>query len=321
MKHAIITLSILLLLPVLIMSYPVDITVGGRAGAMGGAFTSIADDGLAIYYNPAGLFDIRSEELTIMHQRYTMIEGLSTTWMSAGYKINDRIGVGVYWLNNLATLEEGNAYTNISSSTMSENHLAVGAGLKLLNSLGIGMSIQRYSIYSSLDGKSGLGMNAGIIGAFKGLRIGVSVKNLLAGMSDESYSPDYRLGLSYTAFPIIEETIYTKVVDGEKKKYLRRDEKGYRLAFAFDIMYKTGAVQYTADSENILNYYGGIEYTPFEAISMRAGYNTQDGITGGLRLGYDRYFIDVTYMNGIDDPVMGIPIIGPTYQVAFVFKL
>jgi hypothetical protein len=44
-----------------------DIGVGGRALAMGGAFVSIADDPSGPYYNPAGIGRLRKREATLMH--------------------------------------------------------------------------------------------------------------------------------------------------------------------------------------------------------------------------------------------------------------
>jgi hypothetical protein len=41
--------------------------VGGKALAMGGAFVSLADDGFASYWNPAGLVQLSQKELTLMH--------------------------------------------------------------------------------------------------------------------------------------------------------------------------------------------------------------------------------------------------------------
>ena len=41
-----------------------DVGVGGRALALGGAFTAISDDATALVYNPAGLVAIDGDELT-----------------------------------------------------------------------------------------------------------------------------------------------------------------------------------------------------------------------------------------------------------------
>ena len=41
-----------------------DTNTGARAAAMGGAFTAIADDVYAVYYNPAGLYQLGRKEFS-----------------------------------------------------------------------------------------------------------------------------------------------------------------------------------------------------------------------------------------------------------------
>jgi hypothetical protein len=71
--------------------------VGARALAMGGAFTAIADDATAAYWNPAGLVKIEHIEATFMYAANMAVDRqLSyfayTQWLGMG-------GLGVSWLN------------------------------------------------------------------------------------------------------------------------------------------------------------------------------------------------------------------------------
>ncbi|MBN1960924.1 MAG: hypothetical protein JW841_08250 [Deltaproteobacteria bacterium] len=52
-----------------------DFLVGGRALGLGGAFTSIADDPSGIYYNPAGLGDVRGTDLQVSTSLYGFERG------------------------------------------------------------------------------------------------------------------------------------------------------------------------------------------------------------------------------------------------------
>ena len=46
------------------------IGVGARATAMGGAFTAIADDATALYWNPAGLSQIKGKQLSASYNSW-----------------------------------------------------------------------------------------------------------------------------------------------------------------------------------------------------------------------------------------------------------
>ena len=47
-----------------------EIGVGPRAGALGGAFTAAVDDATALYWNPAGLSQMRTAEVTSAHSEW-----------------------------------------------------------------------------------------------------------------------------------------------------------------------------------------------------------------------------------------------------------
>ena len=44
--------------------------VGGRAMGLGGAYTAVADDASALYWNPAGLTSVEKRDVTFMHAQY-----------------------------------------------------------------------------------------------------------------------------------------------------------------------------------------------------------------------------------------------------------
>jgi hypothetical protein len=74
-----------------------NIGIGGRALAMGGAFSSIADDGSAFYWNPAGLPQIAKREATLQHT--WLFGGLAThDFISFVHPLPNRAGVGVSWI-------------------------------------------------------------------------------------------------------------------------------------------------------------------------------------------------------------------------------
>ncbi|MFH1218883.1 MAG: PorV/PorQ family protein [Candidatus Eisenbacteria bacterium] len=71
--------------------------VGARALGMGGAFTAIADDATAAYWNPAGLVKIENIEATFMYAANMAVDRqinyfAYAQWLGVG-------GLGVSWLN------------------------------------------------------------------------------------------------------------------------------------------------------------------------------------------------------------------------------
>ncbi len=68
-----------------------DFVVGGRAVGLGGAFTSIADDPSGLYYNPAGIVDVRGTSLQLSTSLYGFERG----------SLNDRVGLPVPGAENL----------------------------------------------------------------------------------------------------------------------------------------------------------------------------------------------------------------------------
>jgi len=71
--------------------------VGARALGMGGAFTAIADDATAAYWNPAGLAKIENIEATFMYAANMAVDRqlnyfAYAQWLGVG-------GLGVSWLN------------------------------------------------------------------------------------------------------------------------------------------------------------------------------------------------------------------------------
>jgi hypothetical protein len=64
-----------------------------RPSSMGGAFTAIADDASAVFYNPAGIVNSNFKDFTFMYTKYKNI--VPYNYLAAIYPINDNRGVGL----------------------------------------------------------------------------------------------------------------------------------------------------------------------------------------------------------------------------------
>jgi hypothetical protein len=135
---------VLLLLVILILSHSVSLQAspsslllfspGGRAGAFGGAFASVADDAEAALYNPAGMVLLTDAEAGVMYASRggsffskDRIIAVDMAFPSEGYGV----GGGLVY-ENLNSSEERTLLATLSSASIVARILAFGVGLDYL---------------------------------------------------------------------------------------------------------------------------------------------------------------------------------------------
>lgn len=69
------------------------IPVGGRATAMGGAFTAVANDATCLFYNVAGLSRLAQNEVSVSHAKW--LTGTNLNWLGVAVKIDESNAVGL----------------------------------------------------------------------------------------------------------------------------------------------------------------------------------------------------------------------------------
>lgn len=92
MKKILILLCVLFVLPAVpVFSYSgetgynfLKIDSGNRAVAMGGAYAGVSQDIIAVFYNPAGLYNIKNKEVYLMYRQWL----LDTTYGTISYAQN-----------------------------------------------------------------------------------------------------------------------------------------------------------------------------------------------------------------------------------------
>jgi len=278
------------------------IPAGAKAPAMGGAYTGIAGDAYAVYYNPAGIAVLPGSEVTASYNNYLSdIQGGYLSYIF-DWTRKGKLGVTVNYLNYGDTPKlDGNGnelgefgagalalsltfakkwergeedYSPMEDETYPENALsgfAVGASAKF--------------IYESIDDYSSdaVAIDLGLQYGLKDRRtsVGVSASNLgfqLKGLSSGHKDPlpaivRAGIGHSLKAMPL------TIAVDAIKP---------------FDNDFRLGA---------------GVNFTQFEQLELRVGYNTigEDyktgsdsddwgGISFGAGLKIDKFVLDYAYI-------------------------
>ena len=97
-RHILLALA-LLLVPSSASSNFVSPEVGARPLAVGGAFVAVADDANAVVWNPAGLTQKISFELTGMINRVYSVDGLRSDYFAVSKTLRaGKMGVGLAWM-------------------------------------------------------------------------------------------------------------------------------------------------------------------------------------------------------------------------------
>lgn len=135
-----------------------QVPVGARAIAMGGAFSAIADNGTALYWNPAGLARIGHQEVIAGHADL-FGSGIRDNLVSFTLPLSPGQSVAADWYHS---------GFDDSELGFGENRLDAGWGLKLTPRLHAGASFKYLNRSTSYDGAVvrdgyGFGANAGVL--------------------------------------------------------------------------------------------------------------------------------------------------------------
>ncbi|MFC1555677.1 tetratricopeptide repeat protein [candidate division KSB1 bacterium] len=177
--------------------------IGARPMGMGGAFSAIANDANAIFWNPAGIATLQRQEITTM---YSDPYGLGIAQSYLGYvlPITDNQAAAVDWMHH---------GFDDSELGFSDDNFHMAYGLRLPWNVAVGAKMKFTNMDITLDGtsygkSSGFGFDFGVLATpFRNLRLALVV-NDLGGTSvtfdndvtEEIYKQQFRVGAAYTPF-------------------------------------------------------------------------------------------------------------------------
>ena len=184
-----------------------QIPVNPRAIGMAQAFTAVADDSSAVYWNPAGLNQMQGSELLAEYDEY--IETVTYNYLNGAFRLGNDMSIG-FGFKQLGTGLENvvDANGTVTSATFGENYydLDLAVALRLSYSMDFGIT----GIYIS---KSLAGTDASTIACTLGLmyrspiphlKFAFVVQNLGPGLKFVSVTDPlpltFKIGAAYQMF-------------------------------------------------------------------------------------------------------------------------
>jgi hypothetical protein len=319
MKTALSSLTLLLCTLGQIRASPVDIMIGACGYGMGGAYTAVANDPSAAYWNPAGLAQV--SKLSLMESNWVMqqVEGININYASLAVPLKNIGTISGSWLFTHATLEQGWDYANdraASTASANEHTFSIGVGRTLLSDalifkrVALGFSINRHTFHTDAGDGAGLGFDLGMQTLFPyGIAFGVTGRSLGTDMMGYKIDPEIRSGIGHSI------TI----------------KKMHRITTAIDGSYKMNR-DYTDESSleparNNIKGFGGLEYAVLLnglEIAVRGGgnkmvYTTSDniGYAAGIGVKYAGYSLQYAF-KGDTEPEAGL---GYSHRVDLILEL
>jgi len=192
---------------------------GARITAMGEAFVGLADDVNALYWNPAGLSQIKDRQATFMYLKpFQEFDGLSYSHIATTIPRGKDGSYGIslsyfgYGKEEKTDIDSGgNAITGLGNWTAFDSLFTVGGAMRLQKNLSVGASAKL--IYGEIDKSNATGIACDIgclyLPRIKNTTLGAVIKNIGTNIKFEKDSDPLpicvKLGLShkFDRLPII----------------------------------------------------------------------------------------------------------------------
>jgi len=265
-----------------------ELGIGARPFGMGNAFVGLADDGNAIFYNPAGL--AWAHDLSILSSYEARPGTASYGNLAASLS---HFGFGIHYFD-FGEVPETDEFGNVIGTFSYRNYAIIaGAGMKaadlpflarmpMAENIGFGLGVKFLKV-STLEPGTGSGLAIDLPFLFR------------------SESPSTRVPIitSYGVGVVIENLtgLPIKYESGHQENWPRKMVLGTSLEFLDQIIL-------TADLTSEKDFHLGLEWTPITAVSFRGGLKYEDIWIWslGMGLGFRNFVFDFTvvphpYMN------------------------
>ncbi|SYZ73660.1 conserved hypothetical protein [Candidatus Zixiibacteriota bacterium] len=210
-----------------------NIGVGARAASMGEAYSAIANDANAAYWNPAGLVSVKSPQLTFSH--FAWYQDITFDYLAASFPMGNRLNItaSAQYMNygKIEGYDEQDNPTGDIGSTY-DFAGAISFGYKLTDNFSAGMGIRYVAISlanlkgTALAGDVGMRYSAG--NAIFGLSLSNVGQDLKFDQEKSHLPAKIRGGLALLPFG----PNFIASIEGEKPLYGDMAiHNGYELKF------------------------------------------------------------------------------------------
>lgn len=245
--------------------------VGARASGLGEAYSSVADDATATYWNPAGLALLDGTQLAFSHTEW--IQGISNDFLAFAFPgLGGTVGLSFY-SNNVNGIERRELPSPQPSGTVDANDIALGLsfGHSISSALTVGATVKYLYEKISLEGAAG-------------------------------YAFDF--GANYTPFdpPLNFSVVLHNIGSmGELLNESIELPRTFRIGVSYlhELTSLEGAILLAAEgvkvSENEVRGNFGAEFQFKNRLALRLGYQTgfdEKSLGGGFGMNFDRYHLD-----------------------------
>lgn len=250
------------------------IPVSARASAMGDAFVSLTNDANAIYWNPAGLTNVKGSSITFTHQ--DLITDIGYEYIGGAFKLDfGTLGFGVSYLHmgDIDKTTVDNPDGDGETFTSTDQAIAIAAA-RMFGDVSLGFSIKYVQEKIDDVSASSPALDLGLGYKMNDLMLGAAITNIGGSLKwDKESDPlpmTLKAGVGYM------------LMDGD-------------LILSLDI-----------NKPNDAGIRGGlgVEYTIAKIVAVRAGYKINYDIydlTAGIGIKYGNFAFDFAYVPVSED--------------------
>ncbi|MBD3170665.1 MAG: PorV/PorQ family protein [candidate division Zixibacteria bacterium] len=234
-----------------------------RAMGMGGAFTAIADDASAVYYNPAGLSQLERSELNGLH--VSLWEGVNYDCINFAVPTLDYgyFGVGVMRVGVDGIVRRDNNNVRRGEFGYHQEQFLLSYALHLSENLSFGLSGKFNS--QSMDNLNATGLSSDIgimfkVPGYNQLKVGFNIQDLFSsGIKMKSYTENaplnFKGGLGYEIFFSGIDNRIILALD-----FVKAEQKDLQTAFGIEADLRSMFFIRGGYDSRETNFGGGVEF-------------------------------------------------------------